>query len=86
MREKGARWRHQDNAMYENRNNPAQFELYADPLTGEARLRPRRAIPAPRAPNPVAASVDSDLALRVLRLGPLGYERPEAERNPGLRD
>ncbi len=72
--------------MYENQSNPAQFELYADPRTGEARLRPKPRAKAVRTPNPAGVSVDSKLAVRILRLGPLGYERPAAEANPGLRD
>jgi len=72
--------------MYENRSNPAQFELYVDPATGEPRLRPRQERPAPKTPNTPGLAVDSELALRILRLGPLGYERPAAAANPGLRD
>lgn len=72
--------------MYENQSNPAQFELYADPLTGEARLRPKAIAETPDAPNPVALAVDSELAVRILRLRPLAYERPAAAANPGLRD
>ena len=72
--------------MYENQSQPAQFELYADPLTGEPRLRPVQPKPKPKAPNPAGVAVDSDLAVRILRLGPLAYDRPNAAANPGLRD
>ncbi|MBO6934248.1 MAG: hypothetical protein JJ863_04715 [Deltaproteobacteria bacterium] len=72
--------------MYENQSHPAQFELYADPMTGEAKIRPVQVRPQPRSPNPAGAAVDSELAVRVLRLSPLAYDRPEAEANPGLRD
>jgi hypothetical protein len=72
--------------MYENQSNPAKFELYADPRTGEARLRPVRRPKAAKSPNPAGVSVDSELAVRILRLGPLGYERPSAAANPGLHD
>lgn len=72
--------------MYENQSHPAQFELYADPLTGEARLRPKQVVAEPKAPNPPSVTVDSELAVRILRLGPLGYDRPTGEHNPGLRD
>jgi len=72
--------------MYENQSNPAKFELYADPHTGEARLRPVE-LPRPaKTPNTPGLTVDSKLAVRILRLGPLGYERPSAEANPGIRD
>ena len=69
--------------MYENQSNPAEFELYEDPRTGEPRLRRRPPSVPPQGPNPGGALVSA--LCRALQ-APAGWNRPiTGPRNVGLR-
>ncbi|MAQ19475.1 MAG: hypothetical protein CMN30_32330 [Sandaracinus sp.] len=64
--------------MYENASVSAKFELYQDPTTGEARIRPRVAT-APQRPNPTV--VAPTITRRPI---PSAWERPAGgPANPG---
>ena len=64
--------------MYENQTVAAKFELYQDPATGQARLRPREGSSHPQRPNPTLAAPTV-----TRRPVPAAWERPtDGPRNP----